>query len=244
VQPAKIGIVEDEAIIAERLIVALLELGYRVTKPVGTYTEALVMLEEEKPDLVMLDITLRGTKDGIDVAWKIKERYNIPFIYLSAHSDAATVVRAKLTQPPAYLVKPFHKKDLFASLEVCLYNFSSQAPGTEPEDTDSHMAPDGIFTREGKCFNKILFSDILYIETNQSYVNVVTLTRTIMVRIPLQQYVSNLKSDLFMQVHRCYVVNLLHIDTINSDSILIKDIKIPLSRTVKATNILDKISTL
>src|ERR1700748_3650093 len=122
----KIGIVEDEVIIAEGINSTLKQLGYAVAEPACNYTEALTMMAEEKPDLMLLDITLNGSKDGIDLAWKIKELYNIPFIFLTANADAATVKRAKETEPPAYLVKPFNKDELYASIEICLHNFSQQ----------------------------------------------------------------------------------------------------------------------
>src|SRR4051812_22124930 len=99
----KVGIVEDEMIIAEGIVQALEQLGYEPTEPATSYTDALEMIEAERPDILLVDIQLSGKKDGIDLAWKIKEDYNIPFIFLTASSDPATVERAKLICPPAYL---------------------------------------------------------------------------------------------------------------------------------------------
>src|SRR4051812_34763493 len=99
----KVGIVEDEMVIAEGIIVALTQLGYDTTEPAASFTEAMELIENERPDILLLDIQLSGKKDGIDLAWKIKEDYNIPFIFLSANADSATVVRAKKLTPPASL---------------------------------------------------------------------------------------------------------------------------------------------
>src|SRR5436190_6769504 len=122
----KIGIVEDEAIIADSLSHTLQQLKYDVAEPVASYSQALEMIESEKPDLLLIDIHLSGSKDGIDLAWKIKEDYDLPFIFLTANADAATVERAKNTEPPAYLVKPFNKDDLYTSIEICFHNYNKR----------------------------------------------------------------------------------------------------------------------
>src|SRR5437764_652072 len=113
----KIGIVEDDFIIAESIIVALEKIGYNHTNPANTYESALEMLRAESPDLVLLDITLKGKKDGVEVARVINEDYDLPFIFLTSHSDNRTVERAKEVHPSAYLVKPFTEPDLFSSIE-------------------------------------------------------------------------------------------------------------------------------
>ena len=84
----KIGVVEDELIIARTILNTLDELGYSHCGPAINYTEAIEMLEQNKPDLLLLDIQLSGKKDGIDVAQKLNELYQVPFIFLTANSDA------------------------------------------------------------------------------------------------------------------------------------------------------------
>ena len=95
-----IGIVEDEMVIARTIEHTLDELGYAHCGPACTYGEAMELLEEEKPDLLLLDINLAGKKDGIDVAEKIRQLYQMPFIFLTANSDMATIERAKKVRPP------------------------------------------------------------------------------------------------------------------------------------------------
>lgn len=116
----KIQVVEDEIVIADNICTILEKLGYDVLEPVINYSEAITQLEEERPDLCLLDIQLAGNKDGIDLAWKIKEDFNIPFIFLTSNADPRTVGRAKELAPPAYLVKPFNKDDLYTSIEIVL----------------------------------------------------------------------------------------------------------------------------
>src|SRR4051812_34637348 len=115
-QKTKVGIVEDESIVAMGIAQTLKSMGYEVPGVAANYTRSLEMIEREKPDILLIDIQLGGHKDGIDLAWKIKKDFHIPFIFLTANSDMATVQRAKKTEAYAYLSKPFRKEELYASI--------------------------------------------------------------------------------------------------------------------------------
>jgi DNA-binding response OmpR family regulator len=114
----KIGIVEDELLIAEKVKIILTDIGYKVCEPVSNYDAALEMIKAEKPDFLLLDVNLGKEKDGIDIARVINEQFFLPFIFLTANSDKLTIDRAKEVRPYAYLVKPFTKEELFAAIEI------------------------------------------------------------------------------------------------------------------------------
>jgi two-component system, LytTR family, response regulator LytT len=231
----KIGIVEDEMIIASNISNTLEAIGYEVATIASTYMEALEMLDKEKPDLVLLDINIKGKKDGIDIAWKIREDYDIPFIFLTANADAATLERAKLTEPPAYLVKPFTKDDLYTSIEISIHNYSKkQAEKTFVKETDNYVIKDSLFIKEGNYFHKVKFADILYLESEHVYVNVHTLDKKIMVRTSMQQYLDNFDQNRFFRIHRSYVVNLDHIQTINTENIVVNNVTLPIGKTFRS----------
>jgi len=116
-------IVEDEPLVAEDIAGHLESIGFIVEGIAHSGEEALKRLEEHRPDAVLLDITLDGKLDGIDVAHHINEHYSIPFIFLTSHADKHTVERVKSTKPGAYLVKPFDENDLFTSLEMAVSNY-------------------------------------------------------------------------------------------------------------------------
>jgi two-component system cell cycle sensor histidine kinase/response regulator CckA len=118
---AKILIVEDERIVALDLESSLESLGYAVAGSVSSGERAVEKVGQTRPDLVLMDITLKGTMDGVQAATQIHERFDIPIIYLTAHADETTLQRAKLTQPFGYLLKPFEDRDLHASIEIALY---------------------------------------------------------------------------------------------------------------------------
>jgi two-component system, LytTR family, response regulator LytT len=233
----KIGIVEDELIIANLIASTLKKIGYQTTKIASTYNEAIDMIEAEQPDVVLLDIQIKGSKDGIDVAHTINATYKIPFIFLTANSDIATLERAKATNPPAYLVKPFTKDDLYTAIEICFNNYSKSKnletitlQSTEQQD---YLIKDAIFIKDGNYFHKIKFADILYLESEHVYVNVVTATKKLLVRSSLQQYLTNFDAKKFVQIHRSYAINIDHIETINSENIFINNISLPLGKTFR-----------
>jgi CheY-like chemotaxis protein len=121
VNSAKILVVEDENIVALELKKRLKKLGYQVSSVASTGKEAINKAEGFMPDLVIMDIRLKGDMDGIQAAQTIRERFNIPIIYLTAHSDNETLKRAKQTEPYGYILKPFEEDDLRTAIEIALY---------------------------------------------------------------------------------------------------------------------------
>lgn len=117
----KILVVEDEMIVAKDLQNKLLKLGYEVPAIVSSGEDAIEKAGEIKPDLILMDIVLKGKIDGIRAAVRITSIIDIPVVYLTAYIDDDTVERAKKTGPFGYIVKPFEDKDLYANIEVALY---------------------------------------------------------------------------------------------------------------------------
>ncbi|WP_128694697.1 hybrid sensor histidine kinase/response regulator [Methanoculleus taiwanensis] len=114
-------VVEDEAIVARSIEKKLTRAGYTVPAVVLSGEDALGVAAATRPDLVLMDIRLRGAMDGIDTAQEIRDRHNIPVVYLTAFADMKTVERAKKTEPFGYLIKPFGERDLLLTIELALY---------------------------------------------------------------------------------------------------------------------------
>jgi len=230
----KIGIVEDEMVIARTIESSLDDLGYEHCGPASSYGEALELLETDIPDLLLLDINLAGKKDGIDVAEKMNLLYNIPFIFLTANSDLATIDRAKKVKPNAYIVKPFSKEELFAAIEIALSNFTDTRSKTPPGDMPSNAANDFIFLKDGKHFHKVRFTEIAYIESENNYTCVYFSTkRKLMVRYPFTEFLGTLPSTIFTRVQRGYAVNITKIDSLEPDDVNIDGAKVPVSRSYR-----------
>lgn len=114
-------VVEDNNIVMLELKDRLEEMGYNVVDTAPSGSEALSKIEQHHPNLIMMDIRLKGEMDGIDTAARIKKEFDIPVIYLTAHTDDDTIQRAKKTEPYGYVIKPFEEKELFSVIEMALY---------------------------------------------------------------------------------------------------------------------------
>jgi PAS domain S-box-containing protein len=118
--PVKILVVEDEVIVARTIASQLNQLGYMVTGTASSGKVAIAKASETKPELVLMDIILKGEMDGIAAASYIREYLDIPVIFITAHGDDSTLERAKITQPFGYIIKPFTSKDLRVAIEIGL----------------------------------------------------------------------------------------------------------------------------
>lgn len=118
----KILVVEDENSVALDIKNRLTKLGYSVTGMASTGESAIKKAEENKPNLVLVDIVLKGEIDGIEAARYIHDNLDIPIVYLTAYADDDLIERAKHTEPYGYILKPFQNKDLRSNIEIALYN--------------------------------------------------------------------------------------------------------------------------
>ncbi len=119
--PARILIVEDEAVVSKDICQRLQSMGYEPSGWAVTGDQALVMAKEQRPDLILMDIRLIGKMDGIEAALEIRREFRIPVVFLTAHSEDETLERAKLAEPYGYILKPFDDRDLKSVIEMALH---------------------------------------------------------------------------------------------------------------------------
>ncbi len=146
-------VVEDEGIVAKDIQYMLKALGYDVPVTVASGEQAIVKTEENRPDLVLMDIHLAGAMDGVEAAQTIKARFDIPVVYLTANSDEATLQRAKLTDPFGFLLKPFEERSLHSTIEMALYKHKTDKQIREREQwlsTTLKSIADGVITTDEK----------------------------------------------------------------------------------------------
>lgn len=128
----RVLIVEDEILIAEELKERLSRLGYSVIAAVDSADEGIGIATKEVPDLVLMDIRLRGEKDGVEAAVEIRRQVDVPIVYLTAHSDKLTVDRAQKTDHDGFLLKPFHRRELQSTIEVAMKRHALRKGKTRP----------------------------------------------------------------------------------------------------------------
>ena len=238
-QPIKILIVEDNVIIADDMQSMLEEIGYEIVDNVIVYEQAEEVLKNNHVDLVLIDIILASDKTGIDLGKHIREHYDIPFIFVTSNSDRATVENAKSVKPNGYLVKPFEQQDLYTSIEIALSNFiysdkaAASAAATEDIAMSNTVLKDSIFVKKQHLYYRIQFTDIRFIKADNVYLEVNTVDKKFLVRSPLKDYLEKLPKNKFYRAHKSYIVNVDHIDAINSRDIMINDTLIPISKDFK-----------
>lgn len=149
----RILVVEDESLVARDIQNMLRSLGYEVTGVVASGEQALQKASADAPDLVLMDIVLKGEIDGITAAEKLWEEFGIPVIYLTAYADDTTFERAKMTKPFGYLLKPFEERELQTTIEMALYKSKMEVRLREREQwlsTILRSIGDGIIAADAR----------------------------------------------------------------------------------------------
>lgn len=236
----KILIVEDNVIIADDIQYMLEDIGYEIVGNVIDYNQAKEVLTSKKVDLVLIDIVLASSETGIDLGKYIRKNHNIPFIFVTSNSDRATVESAKLVKPNGYLVKPFEQQDLYTSIEIALssFNYDDEETETETKETEAEesevvsnsVLKDSIFVKKNDLFHRVYFNEIQFIKADNVYLEIHTAEKQFLVRSALKDYLEKLPSEHFYRAHKSYIVNLQHIQAVNSKDIMIKERLIPISR--------------
>jgi two-component system response regulator LytT len=224
----KVLLVEDEVIIADSIVMALEDYGYELMNPVGTFSDAVASIENEIPDIAIVDITLSGKKNGIDLGILINEVYKFPFIYLTSNSDKLTLEQAKKSEPLAYLVKPFNKKELFASIEIALYNFAKFRQNAI--DESNLIIKDSLFVKEKKGMLRVPFNDLVFVKSSHVYLELHTKNNSkYVVRSNIQDFMQKLP-PFFYRCHRSFIVNLNFLSQIETEQLEVNGHMIPISK--------------
>ncbi len=242
----KILVVEDEMLIGAKISMQLTNMGYEVTGILPRGEEAILHVEENKPDIILLDVNLKGQLDGIATAERLQHQ-NIPIIYLTANSDQTTFNRAKHTKPAAFISKPYKQLDLQRAVELTISrmaeNETGEQPGKEPGETQPFILSDRIFVRHKEKMIKIMIGDILFMEADRNYSRIFTESREYLLSITLKVIEDKFSDKFFLRIHRSYIVNLRHVDEVAESHVTIGQKIIPLSITLKE-QLLQRIQTL
>lgn len=227
----KVLIVEDELIIANDLKDILEDNGYEVGRIAKSYREGVDELEKDRPDIALLDINIKGAKDGIELAAEIRSKYAIPFVFISSHTDQSTLARVKEIHPYGFLVKPFEEDDVLVAIELALNNFSSeQVQKTEEKEASNFVINKSLFIRQKNLAIKVPYEDILYAKADANYCTVYTTKQHFVLRSTLKDLEGKLQGAEFYRSHRSFLINLMHLEAINSDIIFVGKEKLPVGR--------------
>ena len=238
--PLKILIVEDEMLIAANIAMQLESIGYEIIGIIPRGQEAINTVKSDKPDLVLMDINLKGEMDGIETATLMQVDGHIPIIYLTANTDDISFNRAKATNPYAFLSKPFKKLDLKHAIDLASDRILAEKSELKNEP-DKFVLNDRIFVRHNDIMLKIIIEDIYYLEADRNYCQVFTKNSTYLLVNTLKNMEDKLPTDAFQRIHRSYIVNIKHINEVAQNHITVQDKILPLSKELRK-DLLDRLN--
>lgn len=209
----KILVVEDESIVSKDIQLSLSRLGYAICGAASTGEEAIEMAKSEYPDLILMDIMLKGKLNGIETAHLIKEYMDVPVIYLTAYADESTLAKAKITEPYGYIIKPFQEIDLHTSIEMALYKHSKEKlKKKEVEQIFSALEKGSddeiLFVRSKSSLVRLKASDIIFVEALKDYVSIFTPKAKYVIHSTMKEIEKKLSPSAFIRVHRSFIVRM------------------------------------
>lgn len=234
-QSPKILIVEDEPFIAENLQEMLSIFGYEETEIANSANQAIKAIKSSRPDLVLLDVKIKGDQDGIALGSIIREQYKVPFVYITSYSDKETINRAKHTQPLGFIVKPFTKDDVYAAIEVALFNKNKVPASTKDPMVAANpttYSNDSIFVKKKSLLEKVKYENLTWIEADGNHITLhVNDGRDYTIRKSLKEITDKLPKDRFLRVHKSFVVLVDAVTAIDTNFVYLGDRKIPIGRS-------------
>ena len=251
--PFKILIVEDEELYADQLEMLVDKLGYEHLATLDNSQDALNCLKKDRPDLILMDVHIRGEYDGIELASLIQKDFPIPIIFITSLQDDLTFSRASRTNPLNFLVKPFNQLQLQRTIELTVKKLSNISE-TEPTSNSTIKKEDEIwendfffkshfFIKTRQRLEKVATNEVLFLEADGHYCQIHIKEKKFLVRIPMLELSKRLPEDLFLQTHRSFMINMEKVDSVDlQDSvIIIGEKQVPLSKRNRAM-VLEKLN--
>ena len=223
----KVLIVEDELIVSEELRELMLRNDYDVIGQAADSNGAMELITQQVPDIILMDIDIKGELDGIELAHKILHEHNCAIIFLTAFDDSYFLKRASKVGPAAYIVKPFEERNLKSAIEMAFYKLIGE--NDMEENSTSYFIDDRVFIKENQRFKKIALDEIRYVEAVGSYSDIYLSDGKMTLSINLKNFEKRLSSKKFLRVHRSYLINSEKIDAFEGNTIYIDSKAIPLS---------------
>ncbi|MBK6753742.1 MAG: response regulator [Flavobacteriales bacterium] len=224
-------VVEDESIVSKDIQHSLKKLGYNVVGAASTGEQAVKLAVDTQPDIILMDIMLKGEMNGIEAATQIRQETNIPVIFLTAYADESTLSKAKVTQPYGYIIKPFKDIDIHTSIEMALYKHKKEAEVLKERDLLFSLVEnqggtnDLLFVKSNSRLVKLRISDIYYIEALKDYVVINTLSARYTVHSTMKDIEGKLPENEFARVHRSFIVRIDKIVAIEQPNLILENDK-------------------
>ena len=224
-------VVEDESIVSKDIQHSLKKIGYNVVGSASTGEKAIELALSEKPDLILMDIMLKGSMNGIEAADIIKKEMSIPVIFLTAYADESTLAKAKITEPYGYILKPFKEIDIQTSVEMAIYKHKKEQEIIKERDflysivENKEKNYDFIFVKSNSKLVKINCTDICFIEALKDYVVINTIDTRYTIHSTMKDIELKMGAIDFIRIHRSFIVRLDKIVSIEYPNLTLENDK-------------------
>ncbi|WP_375585577.1 LytR/AlgR family response regulator transcription factor [Cyclobacterium xiamenense] len=219
----KVLIVEDEYELALNLKEQILKLGFSVPAVFDNARETLAYLEENSVDLLLVDIMIEGSMDGIGLVGIINKKWGLPIVFSTAYAETELFTKALEVNPAGYLVKPYKMDDLKTTLMLAF----SKIDRIEHEVRDS---PAFLKVRDKGFLIFLHAEEIILAQADGLYTKIITRTKSYVVRDILKDVEEKLPAKLFLRVHKSFLVNKMHIRSFNGRNAVVDEYTVPIRR--------------
>lgn len=202
-------IIEDTLEQSDALSLILQNNNYNIVGVAKNYADALTLFYKNTVDIIIIDVFLDGKPDGITFAETINIVPNAckPFVFLTSSQDRQIFERAKLTKPFSFLMKPFNELEIIYALEMAVEKFYEQTNVFLSEDQNTVIGNDYMFIKKKNTLKKVSLKDIIYIEVEDRYCNIITEKEKFVILISLTKISELLDKNKFIRTHRNYIIN-------------------------------------
>lgn len=214
----KILVVEDDPLHLAKINYAMDQMDYKIAAVTDNGEHALRLFKAVKPDLVLMDINLKGQHEGIEIAREINQIEETPIIFTTSSKDSETIRDAVSINPSGYLIKPIEKSQLLAAIEMALFKQRETAGKNRPQSNQDHgvLLKNSLFVKTASKIEKIDFTEVMWIESSEEkYLEVVTIESRLKIRSSIKQLIAKLDLGTFVQINQSQIININKIDSIS-----------------------------
>lgn len=220
-------VTEDESIVRKDIERSLKKLGYNVVGTADTGEKAIELARNLKPDLALMDIMLKGKMTGIEAASEIKRESDIPIIFLTAYADESTLMKAKVTEPHGYILKPFKDIDIHTSIEMAIHKHHKERELKIESELLKKLAEpkenvDCLFVKHHSALVRLNVEDVYFVEALKDYVVIHTNVEKYTIHSTMKDIEKKLPVRYFQRIHRSFIVNMDKINAITSNGLAIE----------------------
>lgn len=223
----KIYIVEDMGVTRAALANILERNGHTVVGSSATAEKAWLEIDELQPDLVLLDLNLKGNKSGLWLAKKIRSHLSLPFIFITAYGSNDILNKITDIKSDGYIMKPFNNSTLLANIQIAIANFDKNVT-IKKEET---VTKDYFIVKTKMGAQKIIVDEILYMQSEGNYVHLFIENKEHICRFKLEDLIAEINNSQIQKTHRRFAVNVSKLTRIDKKSVFINDLEIPISKT-------------